>query len=407
MPTPDLELLEKYADERDESAFAALVERYSSLVFGVCRRICGDSDGDDAAQAVFSLLARKAAQLRGHPSLAGWLHRAATNVALRQSEAIRIRQTHERGARLTPMSHSEPDENLRAELDAALQALPSRYREPLIEFHLRGRARDDIATALSSTSEAIGMRLVRGREMLAKILKRRGVIATASALSAMLAATSSPSSEVIVRTAALASEFHAHPERCPDAITNLITSAVRTRPPVLQFAVLLIAVVAATAMFLIESGKKREALSPDSKKSELKDMEVPAAPLADIVQLGSVTSSNSSAGTSMKLVLFGDTDGHHLAGMDDGERLMGTLVSAELASIPLGEFAKEMSELRKVPIVVEPECGPVVIPSISERQVPLDSLLDRICQPLALSWRLAANAIVIEPAPAKTPTVIN
>src|SRR3954469_4016128 len=93
----DGELLASYA-QGDQDAFAAVVERHMPLVLGVCRRIGHPSDAEDAAQAVFVVLATKAAGLTAHSQLGGWLHRTSTHIALRQRAAMRSRRRHEQAA---------------------------------------------------------------------------------------------------------------------------------------------------------------------------------------------------------------------------------------------------------------------------------------------------------------------
>src|SRR5262249_48847545 len=93
----DAELLQQFVAGRDEGAFAALLERYGPLVLGVCRQVLGDvHDAEDAFQATFFVLARKAISIRRHESLAAWVHRVALNLARTARAAAARRQAHER-----------------------------------------------------------------------------------------------------------------------------------------------------------------------------------------------------------------------------------------------------------------------------------------------------------------------
>ena len=97
----DGELLRRFVERRDEEAFAALLGRHGPLVLGVCRRILGDEqDAEDAFQATFLVLARKAVSIRQRESLAAWLHRVALNISQTARIGIARRKTHEKQAAL-------------------------------------------------------------------------------------------------------------------------------------------------------------------------------------------------------------------------------------------------------------------------------------------------------------------
>jgi RNA polymerase sigma factor (sigma-70 family) len=144
----DRELLRRFVAGRDEPAFAALVGRHGPLVLGVCRRLLArPQDAEDAFQATFLILARKAASVRWQESAAGWLHGVARRVALKARAAALRRAAREQSAR--PPRAADPVAELAARelyalLDEELARLPENYRGPVLLCCLgrvRGTAR--------------------------------------------------------------------------------------------------------------------------------------------------------------------------------------------------------------------------------------------------------------------------
>src|SRR5262249_25600433 len=140
--TNDHDLLAAYESERGQAAFTELMRRYGPMVLHTCRRLLGRGpDAEDAFQATFVMLARKAGQLgrgaAGRQSLCGWLHRVAYNTALKALNGEVRRRSHERQA--SAMTHPEPDpageatwNEIQPILDAELDALPDQARRLLI-----------------------------------------------------------------------------------------------------------------------------------------------------------------------------------------------------------------------------------------------------------------------------------
>jgi RNA polymerase sigma factor (sigma-70 family) len=183
----DRRQLRAYADGRDQEAIAAVIRRHGGMVASVCRRLCGERDADDAAQAVFLVLTEKARAVASHPAPAAWLHRTATQIALRarRGEAARWRREQEVAA-MTPTRTDDGPTPL-PELDTALATLPERYRAALVAHYLEGRAVPALATELGVSTDAIAMRLSRGRELLRSELARRGATVAGAALLVALA----------------------------------------------------------------------------------------------------------------------------------------------------------------------------------------------------------------------------
>jgi RNA polymerase sigma factor (sigma-70 family) len=174
----DRDLLARFSADRDQAAFAALVARHTSLVLGVCRRaLPRAADPEDACQAVFLLLAQKARGTRWQPSVAGWLHTTARKVAHNARVASERRARRESRAAV-PEAVSPADEmtarELAAALDAELDRLPPRYRDPLVLCYLEGLTQDEAAARLGVPRETLKSQLKRGRKKLADALAARG-----------------------------------------------------------------------------------------------------------------------------------------------------------------------------------------------------------------------------------------
>lgn len=183
----DQELLASFAQTRDEAAFDALVRRHGPLVWGVCRRVLGnDADAEDAFQASFLVLAQKAGTNGWRTSVAGWIYRVASHIAMRSKRAAARRRQHEQ--RVPPMAATRKSEwaELGPVLDEELNRLPEKYRLPLLLCCLEGKSREQAAETFGWTASEVKGRLERGREMLRRRLDRRGIAIPAAAFAAVL-----------------------------------------------------------------------------------------------------------------------------------------------------------------------------------------------------------------------------
>lgn len=174
----DSQLIRRFAEGRDERAFAELVKRRGPLVAGVCARMMRNrEDAEDAFQAVFLVLARRAAAVRRCPSLAGWLHNAAVRVCLneRRGRARRRRLLHEAGTLARKGVYTGPSETLKRVIDEELAALPERLREALILCDLEGRTQSEAARMLAVPAGTVSSRLARARQAMRKRLARHGL----------------------------------------------------------------------------------------------------------------------------------------------------------------------------------------------------------------------------------------
>lgn len=182
----DLELLRRFIDSRDEGAFAALLQRHGSLVFGVCRQILRDAhDAEDAFQAVFLVLARKAGAIRRPGSLAAWLHRVALNVAQTAKASAETRRSHERQAILMAQASLEKDvvpPDWQPLVHEEVDRLPDKYRVAVVLCYFEGKSHGEAARALGWPLGTVKGRLARARSLLRTRLARRGLVLSASAV---------------------------------------------------------------------------------------------------------------------------------------------------------------------------------------------------------------------------------
>jgi RNA polymerase sigma factor (sigma-70 family) len=178
-------------DDLAEAGFAMLVERHAPMVFHVCRQILGNRhDAEDAAQAVFLVLARQASSIRERDSLASWLYGAAARIATRaRLDAARRRRREQKGAERSMAirevaNHGRDESEPWVELPQELGRLPDRFRLPIVLCHLEGLTHQQAAERLSCPVRTIQSRLIRGRERLRDRLARRGVAPAITALAA-------------------------------------------------------------------------------------------------------------------------------------------------------------------------------------------------------------------------------
>jgi RNA polymerase sigma factor (sigma-70 family) len=186
----DAQLLRRFSETRDataELAFRELVQRHGPMVLGVCRQIVREIHAaEDAFQATFLVLVRKAGSVRVSGSLAPWLYSVAHRTAKRAraiASRVRLAEMEEMegvGARPEAAYHFD----LRPLLLEELDRLPSKYREPIVLCHLEGMTHEEAARLLQWPVGTVSGRLSRGRQLLKSRLERRGLAAP----SAMIAA---------------------------------------------------------------------------------------------------------------------------------------------------------------------------------------------------------------------------
>jgi RNA polymerase sigma factor (sigma-70 family) len=212
---PDAELLARFATTKDAGAFAELVRRHGPLVLGVCRRVTGHpQDAEDAFQATFLVLAKKAGTLRNAALLGNWLYGVAYRVAWRAKRSALRRKRREVAVSALPDVPAPPPSpvpELGPILDEEVAALPAHYRDAIVLCDLRGVSREEAAAALGIPEGTLSSRLATGRKRLAARLTKRGIVLSAATLPAAIseAATAAVPSELLTKTCGLVADLSA------------------------------------------------------------------------------------------------------------------------------------------------------------------------------------------------------
>jgi RNA polymerase sigma factor (sigma-70 family) len=182
----DGQLLDCFVARRDDAAFEALVRRHGPMVLAVCHRVLRNHhDSEDAFQATFLVLARKATSIVPREAVGSWLYGVAYRMALKARATTakrRERQVREMPEPEAPQEHGGSE--LQAWLDKELNRLPDKYRAPLVLCGLEGRSEKEAAGQLGLAQGTLSSRLSRARAMLAKRLARGGVELSLPAASA-------------------------------------------------------------------------------------------------------------------------------------------------------------------------------------------------------------------------------
>jgi RNA polymerase sigma factor (sigma-70 family) len=269
----DAELLGRFVRGRDEAAFTALVRRHGPLVLGVCRRVLGNvHDAEDAFQATFLVLVRRAASLRSPEALGSWLYGVAYRAASEARRAAVRRRAKE--AKAVPRAETKTDgpEELRAALDQELAGLPERYRAAVVLSDLQGKSRKEVARELGCAEGTAASRLARGRALLARRLARRGVGLAAGALAALAqdAAAAGAQAELVDSTvkaalAVAAGQAVAGAVSVPVAsvLEGVLRAMLLNKVRQVAGALLLLAVLAAGTGLVLSASRADDPKAPD------------------------------------------------------------------------------------------------------------------------------------------------
>lgn len=203
----DTDLLELFVRRRDEDAFAAIVKRHGPMVMGVCRRVLGNcADAEDAFQAAFLVLARKAGAIARRELLANWIYGVAHNVARKARTQVARRRMLEKQVPALPdqaVVCEQPWSDVLPLLDRELSRLPAKYRSPIVLCHLEGKSHKQAAVQLGCPVGTVSGQLSRGKALLAQRLSRHIVGLSAGSLAGLLshnAASASVLNPVMIST---------------------------------------------------------------------------------------------------------------------------------------------------------------------------------------------------------------
>jgi RNA polymerase sigma factor (sigma-70 family) len=186
----DGELLTRFLNQRDDAAFAALIRRHAPMVWGVCHRLLrSHHDAEDAFQATFLVLARKAASVVPREMVGNWLYGVAHQTAVRLNAMAAKRSVRERQVvdMPEPVVEESRGNDLLSLLDQELSCLPEKYRVLIVLCDLESKTRKEVARQLAIPEGTVAGRLARARVMLAKRLARNGLAVSGGALAAVLA----------------------------------------------------------------------------------------------------------------------------------------------------------------------------------------------------------------------------
>jgi RNA polymerase sigma factor (sigma-70 family) len=276
----DGQLLDRYLENRDETAFAALVRRHGAMVWSVCRRIVGHTDdAEDAFQAAFLILVRKAFAVKPREAVGNWLYGVACHTAMKARAASARVHAKEKQVATMPepgKDRSDDREELQKLLDQELSALPDKYRLPVVLCDLTGRTRKDVAAQLKIPEGTLSSRLATAHQMLAKRLARHGLVVSGGSLAALLVpnATSAGVPTSVVASTILAATLVAASKGAVAGVVSTKVAALTdgvmkamllSKLKVAIAPILLLGLVAAGGTFL--SDHMQPALSQSPKKA--------------------------------------------------------------------------------------------------------------------------------------------
>jgi RNA polymerase sigma factor (sigma-70 family) len=420
---PDADLLDAWINDGEKEAFAQLVQRYSSMVLSVSRRACQThSDADDAYQSTFLHLARNASKIRHRERLAGWLHR----VAQRASVATYSAKKHESNPMIDPVdNHEDPLGQITQRheamiLDEELAALPEHYRVALVLHIMEGQPLERMAEQLGTTIGAVRGQLQRGKQLLARRLRRRGLVPVLAIAASVASTVSTAQAKAASETLLQSMDGPSIPE--PPIDTSLLESFLQEGLRTMK-APLLSCAVATAAVLIALVAMTDDGISGDNHQP---------ATIQEVVRFPAMVGQlRETPPPNVTVVLPNDTaDGGQPAQVDGGsgivapsesnvieravvpkptsdiaikaEEALNQVVPSQQDKLSLSDLAANLTAIIKVPVELDARALAVAkldttskSVSITNETLPLSVVLHRALQPLGLKAVVQDEGLVI------------
>jgi RNA polymerase sigma factor (sigma-70 family) len=369
-PPPDADLVSAFAVRRDHAAFAELVRRHGPTVFGACRRVLGDShDAEDAFQAVFLVLARKAGSVRPPGAIGGWLYGVAVRTANKAKVAAARRRRREMIAATAQASldTANPDREvggvleqteLRSVLDAELARLPAALRAAVVLCDLHGKTRAEAAAELGCPEGTVAARLHRARKKLGDALSRRGLALPAAGLAGVLAP--SPVSASLSQAAySVVSGF------APSAVQALAREVIRSMTTTVH--AIAAGVLALVASGLLAAGAMMpntpENLATSATEATNPGVDTPGSPTAKaapspwketkVLDLTGWLGGSLAYSPDGKLLVVGGTEGNFYAfDAATGKNLWMARSEGKFAAVAFSQDGKQLAATGKDGVIL-------------------------------------------------------